>query len=73
MLADGGRISVYGGSVELAQADLGRASTLEGAEREEMPVLLDLSGAQVAGLSISQMDLKQCRFRGRTRSSVVSR
>jgi uncharacterized protein YjbI with pentapeptide repeats len=64
VLADGGRISLHGGSVELAQADLGRASTLEGAEREEMPLLVDLSGAQVAGLSISQMDLSECRFRG---------
>ncbi len=64
VLADGGRMSIHGGAVELAQADLGRASTLEGAEREEMPVLLDLSGAQVAGLSISQMDLRKCRFHG---------
>jgi Pentapeptide repeats (9 copies) len=30
VLADGGRISLHGESVQLAQADLGRASTLEG-------------------------------------------
>jgi uncharacterized protein YjbI with pentapeptide repeats len=65
VFADGVRLSVGGAEVDLHQADLGRASTLAGIEKDgAQPALVTLCGAQVAGLSISGFDLCDCQFFG---------
>ena len=62
--ADGVRFLLEGGAVELERADLGRASMLSGAGQERRPRLLCLYGAQVGGLTLSDVDLKSCSFYG---------
>jgi uncharacterized protein YjbI with pentapeptide repeats len=64
VFADGARLTMHGGRISLLGADLGRASMLAGVERNEPPVLVTLSGAQVAGTSLSGIDLRECRFHG---------
>ncbi len=63
--ADGVRLSVEDAQVDLDRADFGRASTLARlGEGGTQPTLVTLCGAQVARLSISGFDLRQCRFFG---------
>lgn len=65
VFADGVRLSLGGATVELDRADLGRASTLAGSQQNrDAPMLLTLCGAQVAGVSVSGVDLSECRFFG---------
>jgi hypothetical protein len=62
VFADGARLYIERATVDLERADLGRAPTLAGRYKESAPILLTLSGAQVAGLSLSGVDLKECCF-----------
>lgn len=63
VFADGARLYLDGAEVDLERADLGRAPTLAGgSDRQSAPKLLTLSGAQVAGLSLSGVNLENCRF-----------
>jgi uncharacterized protein YjbI with pentapeptide repeats len=78
IFADGVRLSVRRAAIFLSEADFGRASTLssptdpltEANSIEENPRedcqarLITIRGAQVARLSLSDLDLRACRFFG---------
>lgn len=76
--ADGVRLSVRRAAIFLNEADFGRASTLSSAAdslaraensdktppRDSQARLITIRGAQVARLSLSDLDLRACRFFG---------
>jgi hypothetical protein len=64
VFSDGVRLSLSDARVDLERADLGRASALAGRDSGSAPTLLTLCSARVAGLSISNVDLRECRFFG---------
>lgn len=64
LFRNGVRLSLTGGTVNLERADMGTASALIGGRADQPPQLLGLEGAQVAGVTLSGVDLKRCRFYG---------